>query len=302
MKNMDFSRVGKKIQELRRYHSMTQSDLAKGICTQAQVSKIENGTIIPYSNTLFQISERLGADMYYFFEEARSDRPDYVEEVFEHLKELRFNHQYEEIRSILQHEKNNPLFQHSYYKQYMLWHKSICLYHLDRNTEEAVQVINEALSVDDNPSFTERKGEMMNTLAVFYDLEKDYEKASEICKKALSHFHSLKRIKNISVELRLIYTLTKSLTNQEHFDSSVFWCEKGIKRCIDTNNMYVFGELLYQKGRNLIFLGKQDEGTKSWSKALAVFEITSQKHLADIVRKELQQINAKGTFEDLIYE
>ncbi|MFB4163100.1 helix-turn-helix domain-containing protein [Alteribacillus sp. JSM 102045] len=299
---MDFSRVGKKIQELRRYHSLTQADLANGICTQAQVSKIENGTIIPYSNTLFQISERLGADMYYFFEEARSDRPDYVEEVFEQLKEFRFNQEYKEIRSILQYEKANPLFQQGYYKQYMMWHESICLYHLDRKTEEAVQLINEAFSVDDNPTFTERKGEMMNTLAIFYDLEKDYKKASKICKEALYNLHQLKRIKNVSIELRLIYTLTKSLTNQKQYESSVFWCEKGIKRCIDSNNMYVFGELLYQKGRNLIFLDKKEEGAKSWSKALAVFEVTSQKHLAEIVRKELQQINAEGTFEDLIYE
>ncbi|MDA3129735.1 helix-turn-helix domain-containing protein [Aliibacillus thermotolerans] len=299
---MDFSRVGKKIQELRKYHRMTQAELAEGICTQAQVSKIENGTIIPYSNTLYQISERLGADIYYFFDEAKSSRPDYVGEVFEQLKELRFQQNYVEIREILEHEKENPLFEPSYYKQYMLWHESICSYHLDRDLKEALRLLNLAFEIDDNPTFTERKGEMMNTLAIFYDLEKNYEKAASICEKALNELHKLKRIKDVSVELRLIYTLTKALTNQQKYESSIFWCEKGIKRCIDSNNMYVFGELLYQKGRNLIFMDRIEEGIESWKKAHSVFELTNQHRLAEIVKKEWTEIEEKGTFDDLTYE
>ncbi|MFB5663825.1 helix-turn-helix domain-containing protein [Alteribacillus sp. HJP-4] len=299
---MDFSRVGKKIHELRRYHRMTQSDLARDICTQAQVSKIENGTIIPYSNTLFQIAERLGADMYYFFEEARTDRADYVEEVFERLRDLRFQQKYEEIREILIHEKKNPLFQPGYYKQYMLWHESICVFHLDRELKRALQLIQEALEADESTVFTERKGEMMNTKAIFYDLTNNYHQASIICEEALSRLRKLKRIKNPSIELRLIYTLTKALTNQKKYQSSAFWCEKGIKRCIETNSMYVFGELLYQKGRNLIFLDKHKEGIKSWKKALAIFEVTNQKPLANIVNKEMEQLRDSGKFQDEIYE
>ena len=49
---MDFSAVGKKIKELRKQIGLSQEELAEGICTQAQISKIEKGVVYPYATTL----------------------------------------------------------------------------------------------------------------------------------------------------------------------------------------------------------------------------------------------------------
>lgn len=299
---MDFSRVGKKIQELRQYHEMTQANLAEGICTQAQISKIENGSIIPYSNTLFQIAEKLGADMYYFFEEAVSERPDYVQDVFDQLEHCRFTQNYKQMEALIRYEKDNPLFTPPLYKQYIAWHRGIFLYHLYRETEEAFEQLLFSISIDPNPSFTERKGEISNSLAVFYNLEKRYEDAETLCKDALNKWKGMKKRKDPSIETKLTYTLAISLTNQERYKESAQWCEQGIKRCLDTKTMYVFGELLYQKGRNLILLGDSEKGIEHWNDASGMFKSTRQYHLVDLMEKELHQFIQDGVLKEIYYE
>ncbi|RKD68795.1 transcriptional regulator with XRE-family HTH domain [Sinobaca qinghaiensis] len=299
---MDFSRVGKKIQELRQYNHMTQAELADGICTQAQISKIENGSIIPYSNTLFQIAEKLGADMYYFFEEAVSERPDYVQDVFDQLEECRFTQDYKQMEALILYEKDNPLFTPPLYKQYIAWHKGIFLYHLYRKTEEAFEQLLFSISIDPNPSFTERKAEISNSLAVFYNLEERYEDAEALCKEALNKWKQMKKRKDPSIEMKLTYTLAISLTKQQRYKESAQWCEKGIKRCLETRTMYVFGELLYQKGRNLLLMGETEKGLEHWNEALGMFKSTRQHHLVDLMDKDMNQFIKDGVLKEIHYE
>ena len=42
---MDFSIIGQRIRELRKSLKLSQEELAEGICTQAQISKIEKGDV-----------------------------------------------------------------------------------------------------------------------------------------------------------------------------------------------------------------------------------------------------------------
>ncbi|MBR8644357.1 helix-turn-helix transcriptional regulator [[Brevibacterium] frigoritolerans] len=54
------------MKELRKQIGLSQEELATGICTQAQISKIEKGDVYPYASTLYLISQRLGVDVNYF--------------------------------------------------------------------------------------------------------------------------------------------------------------------------------------------------------------------------------------------
>jgi ribosome-binding protein aMBF1 (putative translation factor) len=63
---LEFTQIGKRIHDVRKTKGISQEDLAKGICSQAQISKIEKGQSHPTVKTLFLISERLEVDCYYF--------------------------------------------------------------------------------------------------------------------------------------------------------------------------------------------------------------------------------------------
>lgn len=292
---MDFSRVGNKIQELRKYRGYTQKELAKDICTQAQISKIEKGTIVPYSSTMFYIAERLGASMYYFFEEALTDRSDYVRSVFSMLETCRFEHDYVSMRELLSREEDNPIFKIGYYEQYMLWHKAICAYELDKDPERALELASSALDAYHKGIYTERKGEIINAMAIIYNLEHEYRKAADICRKALQDHQSLVHPENKYIELKLTYTLTKALTYQGAYQQSIDWCSKGIDRCIDLQNSYVLGELLYQRGQNRLVLGFDESALQDWSQACSMFDTMKQIGLADHIRQEIDDYKKDGT-------
>ncbi|MFC3525540.1 hypothetical protein CHL76_13135 [Marinococcus halophilus] len=291
---MDFSRVGRKIQELRKYRGYTQKELAKDICTQAQISKIEKGTIVPYASTMFYIAERLGANMYYFFEEALTERSDYVRSVFSMLETYRFEHDYASMRELLSKEQNNPIFKIGYYEQYMLWHEAICAYEIDNDPTRALELASAALDAYHKGIYTERKGEITNAMAIIYNLEHEYKKAADICRKALQDHQDLMNPENKSIELKLIYTLTKALTYQGAYQQSIDWCTRGIDRCIDLQNSYVFGELLYQRGQNLLVLGFDDSALQDWGQACSMFDTMKQIGLADHIRQEINDYKKDG--------
>ncbi|PKG28372.1 XRE family transcriptional regulator [Cytobacillus horneckiae] len=100
----------KKVKELRKSLGLSQAELAEGICTQAQISKIENGDVIPLASTLYLLAQRLGLSVDYFFDISLSPRLDYVHEVSEQLKLARKRVNYALIKEIVKAEENNPLF------------------------------------------------------------------------------------------------------------------------------------------------------------------------------------------------
>jgi len=51
--------IGLALRRLRKKHNLTQKDLANGICSQAEISKIESGTHSPTVELLYALSRRL---------------------------------------------------------------------------------------------------------------------------------------------------------------------------------------------------------------------------------------------------
>jgi transcriptional regulator with XRE-family HTH domain len=56
------------IKTLRRERHMNQMELAKGICSQAFISKVESGYKIPSTIILIQLADRLDVDINIFIE------------------------------------------------------------------------------------------------------------------------------------------------------------------------------------------------------------------------------------------
>jgi transcriptional regulator with XRE-family HTH domain len=101
---MEYS-IGKIIKTLRNSLNITQKQLGEHICTQAEISRIEKGNIMPYANTLFRIAERLGVDVNYFFEHANTPRLDYIQDTFSWIRSLVYDDKYGEMERIVMRGK-----------------------------------------------------------------------------------------------------------------------------------------------------------------------------------------------------
>ncbi|MFD2172425.1 helix-turn-helix domain-containing protein [Tumebacillus lipolyticus] len=57
------------IRESRKRACLTQTELAKGICTPSMISQIENGKAIPSEELLSKLADRMGVPIAALFEE-----------------------------------------------------------------------------------------------------------------------------------------------------------------------------------------------------------------------------------------
>ncbi|HYK74965.1 MAG TPA: helix-turn-helix transcriptional regulator, partial [Pseudoneobacillus sp.] len=210
---MDFLAIGEKIRELRKLLGLTQKDVANGICTQAQISKIENGDVDPYGSTLYQISQRLGVDVNYFFDIGSTPRLDYVKEVSRQLMIARRNVNYEEMKQLVENEEDNPLFtQNRKNLQLLLWHKGIYEYELSRNSSNAFHYLDDAIALTHSKHWTEREIEILISKGVILFEEGKLEEALAIYSPAKEHLGILPYLQDETIISRLYYNTARTLT------------------------------------------------------------------------------------------
>lgn len=101
--------VGSKIKQIRTQKQMSQKELCNGICSQAEISKIENGLNSPTVELLQRLANRLKSPISILFEDHRIN-----EEIvtFDHkVSELLREQNYEEILKFTNLNENHEQFE-----------------------------------------------------------------------------------------------------------------------------------------------------------------------------------------------
>ncbi|HLO11958.1 MAG TPA: helix-turn-helix domain-containing protein [Pseudoneobacillus sp.] len=288
---MNFLVIGEKIKELRKLLGLTQKDLAKGICTQAQISKIEKGDVFPYASTLYQISQRLGVDVNYFFDIGSTPRLDYVQEVSRQLKLARRNLHYEEMKQVVDNEEHNPLFtQNKKNLQILLWHKGIYHYHLFGDVEKALKFMDEAISLTHNKHWTEREIEILMSKGVIHFEIGKLTEALDIYRPAKEYLGLLPHYQDNTILSRLYYNSARTLTRLQQLDQSISICKDAILWCIEKDNLYLLGELHYHIGYNYELAGKNSLATNYMEKALAIFDLQNDIKYIEFIEAKIKKL------------
>ena len=289
---MDFSAVGKKIKELRKNIGLSQEELAEGICTQAQISKIEKGIVFPYASTLYLISQKLGVDVNYFFDIGMTPRLDYVQEVARQLKVTRRNHQYEEMMDIVRTEEENPLFaQNTKNLQLLLWHKGIYIFEVEKDVSKSVSVLEEAINITHSISkvYTERELELLLTIGAIY-VKEDLEKALKVFENINEQIKLIPHLVDHTIKTRLFYNMARVLTRLNKLLESNKYCQDAIRWCLEKDTLYLLGQLHYQIGYNYELLGEKNTAKTYMEKALVVFELQHDEKFAPLIKNKINEL------------
>ncbi|MFE4523054.1 tetratricopeptide repeat protein [Cytobacillus firmus] len=289
---MNFSAIGQRIRELRKLMNLSQGELAKGICTQAQISKIEKGDVYPYASTLYLISERLGVDVNYFFDIGTTPRLDYVQEVLRQLTLARRNSDYREMEQIVKTEEKNPLFQQNNKNyQVLLWHKGICQYMLHKDSKAAIDILSKAIALTHytDKVWSEREIEVLLSIGSVYFEEKDYKKSLKVYFEAKEYLHQLPFINDHTLLCRLYYNIARSLTRLEKYSDSIKYCREAVRWCIEKDNLYLLGELHYHIGYNYEIQGKFQKARECMQKSLIIFELQEDEKYVNFINSKIQK-------------
>ena len=294
---MEFCDLGITIKELRIKKNISQSELCHGICSQSQISKIEKGMIYPSSILLYQLSERLGIDPNNIFALTQNKRLKYVENVKYVIKDCLKQKQYKELYEIVKKEKNLNNFQTKDEKQFLMWHEAIAVFMVDKSIKTALDFLNHALklTLTNSDFLSEREIDIMQTMAIFYAENKNYEKSINILRRCLTNFNKLDFPRDKEIKLKIILNLAKCLDFTYQHEEAIKHLDKGIKLAINLNTLYLLGELFYLKGQYLLKIKQHDEEdvVNNMKKALFIFELTEKEHYIQMTKDELIEIQNK---------
>ncbi|EJS65028.1 MULTISPECIES: helix-turn-helix domain-containing protein [Bacillus] len=287
---MEFYDLGITIKELRMKKNISQSELCHGICSQSQISKIEKGMIYPSSILLYQLSERLGIDPNNIFALTQNKKLKYVENVKYVMRDCTKQKQYSELYEIVKQEKNESNFQLKEDKQFLIWHEAIAIFHVNKSIKTALNLLNSALklTVTNGDFLSEREIDIMQSMAIFYGENKEYEKSINILRRCLTNFNKLDFPRDKEIKLKIIFNLAKILGHANQHEEAIKYNDMGIKLAINLNTLYLLGELYYGKGWNLLKLKQYNEEdvADNMKKALFIFELTEKENLIKIVKEK----------------
>ncbi|MFI8675069.1 helix-turn-helix domain-containing protein [Bacillus thuringiensis] len=294
---MEFNDLGITIKELRIKKNISQSDLCHGICSQSQISKIEKGVIYPSSILLYQLSERLGINPNNIFALTQNKKLKYIENVKFVIKDCLKQKQYKELYEIVKKEKNLNNFQTKEEKQFLIWHEAIAIFMVDKSLKTALDFLNNALklTLTNSDFLSEREIDIMQTMAIFYAENKEYEKSINILKRCLSNFNKLDFPRDREIKLKIMLNLAKSLDFTYQHEEAIKYIDKGIKLAINLNTLYLLGELFYLKGQLLLKIKQHnvEDVIYNWKKALFIFELTEKEYYTKMLPDELIELQNK---------
>jgi tetratricopeptide (TPR) repeat protein len=293
LRQYDFSQLGVVIRELREYRGFDQIELSSGICSQAQLSKIEGGISIPKATTLYLLAKKLGIEVNIIFEMISNEKMDYVFEYKKLVRNLVRQKNYQEVFRFVKAEESNPVFKKNVLnKQFIIWHKGICFYELGINKAKAVDYLNEALKLThfSDHFFTRNELEIMNSIGVIYCENEDFQKAIEIYQVAISFINRDLSINDtFQIQIRIYYNYAKALTRLDDYDSSSTICMQALKICQRRESFYLLGELNYHIGYNHFVNGEMDEAKIYFDRAIEVFKINNKQNYIDHINTLIEK-------------
>ncbi|WP_158598313.1 helix-turn-helix domain-containing protein [Falsibacillus albus] len=283
--------IGEKIKLFRKKIGLTQKELAAGIISQAQMSNIEKGEVIPLSTTLYEISNRLGVDVNLFYEFAYNDQYQYLSEVKTRIRKAIRKRDYKKVSFIVKEVLDNPSFSNPKEQKFLLWHKGVSDYYLTKNLEDSLITLDKALHLNKKNEIVAIVDiEILNSIGILYNETQQYEKSVKMYNQAFSKFNSLLEPADFKVWVRMCYGTAKSLNKLNEHKKSINYCHDGIAVCIKEESLYLLGELHYETGQNLKSLGQVKEAYNSFNKAVNIFEIENRFSYLEATKKKIREL------------
>lgn len=237
--------IGLALRRLRKKHNLTQKDLANGICSQAEISKIESGTHSPTVDLLYALSIRLQVPLTIFLNQ--SSTLETIKIIDDELLTKFQNKKYDEIfqtskKHIASLDKSEEL--RSLYSFY--FHLSAFrLNKIDYRTciIELQRLSNNYVKLYYSPKMLFR---IKSSIATIYQENNNFRYSLKTYEDLLSLSFDSEEL--LVEKIRLLYNISKILVSLTQYERALNYVEEGIYLSLRFKDMSLLGQLFYQKG------------------------------------------------------
>lgn len=295
---MEFLPFGESLKNIRKRAGLSQKELAAGICSQAQISKIEKDDEIPSAIILNKISKKLGVDMNYFFDIQQAHKIEYINNVKNEVSYLKKEKKYNQLHELIFKVKENPLFQEGENLKFIIWHEAICIHYVEKDSSKAVKLLRKGLELspyENKDFYKEIDIQIINSLAILQKELGIVKESEENFQKAFVLLKQIPKLTDFTIELRTIFGLAQLYTDTNRFKESLSLCQKGIAICKKLETLYLLGQLQYQTGENLAKMGKKTEAKNAFDKASLIFQLQDNPEYVRLIKENEAELI--GTIE-----
>ncbi|WP_018922085.1 helix-turn-helix domain-containing protein [Salsuginibacillus kocurii] len=277
--------LGAEIAYLRKKNKLTQTDLAKNICTQPTISMIEKGEIVPGIDTLHNIALRLNKPVEYFLKVLEYQRPEYVEQTINLIEKATTAHDYETVYRLTSAELESGALNNNWIKVFLKWHQTTSGYELGK--WEAHEAEKKLIHLLEKLNEIEGKKEgilskIYNTLGILCSEQNKFTESRYYYDKSITHLPEISdqpSTRSLPIfYLRVLYNKTITLYDAHKYEESLAEAERGIYWSKIYDNMALIGQFYYYKGQNseILKLNTEAETKECYRKALFFFKLLNK--------------------------
>lgn len=244
--------LGGEIKRLRKQNSLTQKQLAEGICCQTTISSIEKGRAFPSIDVLYLLSLRLNVSMDYFFGESNINEV-YINDTIKYIDRLTEEKNYHDIFELTINERKLREKRElgEKFNQFIDWHYFRSAQLIGKITwDESVKELSNIIKQKSVHKLKFQDIKIKNVIAnILAENDKSIE-AENIYEEILYtniDLDSFKRYK-----LKVYFNLSKLHFYEKNYKKSIQIADKGIENSLKLKDITVLGNLYIQAAQSML--------------------------------------------------
>lgn len=231
--------LGERVKARRIELQLSQQQLAEGLATQGQISKIEKNELQPGSQLLYEVSKRLRCSMDYLFTGNENDET--ISAKLKIIENLLTNRNYDALV---------PLIEGRFFSIHLpeeqvalLWIRALIDYHQTNQSDFAFEKIQEAYQLMQNCRNIPLKIYVCNSYGYFLQERQEFEQAAAILEEALRY---AKQVDNQPASLiKVFYTLAYAYVIQDQYEKSLSYAQFALEEMRTSKVYVVFSEVVH---------------------------------------------------------
>ncbi|WP_052131659.1 helix-turn-helix domain-containing protein [Planococcus sp. CAU13] len=243
---MDKQKLGFEIKRLRKLRKMTQIQLAKDICNQSEISRIEAGDCFPSLDVLYLISNRLNVPITIFFNSLSFDEMEEIKLIQKNVWNFSQTKKYEELLTYLNHVHSTKVLFSPEMEKFLLWQQYISLYALKRiNGSYCLAELSSLLRKNTIGMDRELDFHIKISVANILAETKEYNKSLSLYKDILKE--KIETPEANKVLIKTHYNYGKLLFLKKEYLTAYEVTTAGIELSLANKDMSLIGQLHFQK-------------------------------------------------------
>lgn len=252
---------GNIIRQLRKKQHLTQYDLAKGICSQSMLSRIENNEQIPNIVILQQVCEKLDIEVQQLINEERHIRDDSFSFICK-LKTLFFSRKYQELLNLIETCPINRNKLEGQEKQMFYYLYAQSLYYLGEDNFKILEILERAESYRKDGGATSLLMIQILSFKGKVNVSADNNKAVKmILKEVLKMIQEYTHRSSSRIWVQLYYEISNMYLYLNDTKKALHYSKFGINLSLENGTFYYLRDLLLLQGIILSDLGNLDVAT-----------------------------------------